>query len=108
MSETFQESDNFGEFKNPWYFSSVEEFTTILNQVGFQVDYIELIPRPTPLKSGIDSWLEIFANGITSHLTTEAKNQFITKVAQKLKPLMYSEAEGWIADYVRIRFKAIK
>jgi trans-aconitate methyltransferase len=107
MSATFQEFKTFGKFNNPWYFPSVEEFSTVLEQAGFTVEYVELIPRPTPLKSGINSWLEIFANGITDCLTPEQKSQFIAKVAKKLKPLIYSDTEGWIADYVRIRFKAI-
>jgi ubiquinone/menaquinone biosynthesis C-methylase UbiE len=108
MSATFQEFKTFGEFHNPWYFPSVAEFGTVLEKAGFTVEYLELITRPTPLKSGINSWLEIFANGIIDCLTPEQKSQFITEVTKKLKPLIYSETEGWIADYVRIRFQARK
>jgi trans-aconitate methyltransferase len=108
ISATFQEFKTFGEFNNPWYFPSVAEFYTVLKQADFTVEYLELIPRPTPLKSGIDFWLEIFANGITDCLNPEQKSQFIAEVTKKLKPLIYSETEGWIADYVRIRFQARK
>jgi trans-aconitate methyltransferase len=108
MSKTFKEFPAFGEFRNPWYFPSVEEFEQVLKNAGFTVDYLELISRPTPLQSGIESWLEIFADGITSHLTLEAKKQFIAEVVKTLKPIIYSQTEGWIADYVRIRFKASK
>ena len=105
LVETFQEED-FGEFKNPWYFPSVSELTTVLERTKFTLNYIELIPRPTPLKSGIHSWLEIFTNGITHHLNSQQRKQLITKVSQKLKPHIYSQTEGWVCDYVRIRFQA--
>ena len=107
LVETFRE-DDFGKFENPWYFPSVSDLRMVLERSEFIVDYIELIPRPTPLKSGVHSWLEIFTNGITHHLDSERKKQLITKVAQKLKPHIYSSPEGWVADYVRIRFRAIK
>ena len=79
MSETFQELADLGEFNNPWYFPSVEEFTIVLEQAGFEVSYIELIPRPTVLKSGINAWLEIFANGITNHLSSQKKENLWQK-----------------------------
>lgn len=108
ISVTFSEFPEFGEFNNPWYFPSTEEFSSVLERSRFQIQYIELIPRPTTLKSGINSWLKIFTNSITEGLSVEQKKIFITEVTKKLKPLIFSETEGWIADYVRIRFKAIK
>ena len=30
------------------------------------------------------------------------------EVVEKLRPTNYREVEGWIADYVRLRVKAIK
>ena len=108
MSATFQEFPEFGEFNNPWYFPSTEEFALVLERTGFQVQYIKLIPRPTPLKNGIENWLDIFANNITNYLNSKQKKIFIAEVINKLRPLIFSETEGWVADYVRIRFKAIK
>lgn len=108
MQETFQENKDFGEFKNPWFFPSVDEYKCLLEQEGFKVKYIELIPRPTPLKSGMGKWLEIFAEGITSHLDLEQKKTFIIAVKNKLTTILYTEKDGWIADYVRLRFEAIK
>ena len=108
MSAIFQEFTEFGEFNNPWYFPSTEEFALVLEQKGFLVQYIELISRPTLLKSGIENWLEIFTNRISNHLSIEQKKIFITEVTKKLRPLIFSETKGWIADYVGIRFKAIK
>lgn len=108
ISDIFQDFPEFGEFKNPWYFPSVAEYSEILTETGFTVDHIELIPRPTPLKNGVIQWLRIFANGITNNLTKEQQEKFLKEAESRLYPLIYSEPEGWVADYVRLRFKAIK
>ena len=86
MQEVFRENTGFGEFKNPWFFPSVAEYKTLLEKQGFKINSIELIPRPTPLKSGVEKWLEIFAKGITSHLDPEQKILFLSAVKNKLMP----------------------
>lgn len=108
MSAIFQDFPELGKFNNPWYFPSVEEYTKLLTAEGFTVEYIELIPRPTPLKNGIIEWLKIFANGITSHLNREQQELFLKEAEKRLYPLLYSESQGWVADYVRLRFRAVK
>ena len=108
MSAIFQEFPEFGEFNNPWYFPSVAEYSKVLTKAGFNMEYIELIPRPTPLSNGITPWLKIFANGITNHLNKEQQEIFIKEAETRLYPLIFSETQGWVADYVRLRFKAIK
>lgn len=108
MIDVFKANPDFGAFKSPWYFPSVEEYQALLEKAGFSVESIELIPRPTPLASGLDKWLEIFAESIVSQLTAEQKTRFFTEVKAKVTSELYSEQEGWVADYVRLRFKATK
>ena len=108
MLEVFQDFPKLGKFRNPWYFPSVTEYAQVLYKAGFEINYLELIPRPTPLKTGIRGWLKVFANGITNHLNSEEQEFFINQVEKRLKPIIFSEDNGWIADYVRIRFKATK
>jgi 2-isopropylmalate synthase len=108
MRETFDENNSFGEFEIPWFFPSAEEYKGFLESSGFKVNYIELIPRPTPLKSGIEKWLEIFAEDITKNLSSDQKAVFLGSVKNKLFPVLYTEQNGWVADYVRLRFEAIK
>ncbi|SMN17302.1 Trans-aconitate 2-methyltransferase [uncultured Candidatus Thioglobus sp.] len=108
MQRVFQENKEFGEFKIPWYFPTTEAYKLLLERVGFKVKYIELIPRPTPLKSGVEKWLEIFAEGIIKELTPEQKNVFLVAVKDKLTPVIYTKKDGWVADYVRLRFEATK
>jgi trans-aconitate methyltransferase len=107
MSQVFARHPDFGEFINPWYFPSVNEYKKKLEDNGFAVTYIELIPRPTPLASGIVEWLKIFTSGITSQLDTEQKSAFFAEVEAYLKPRLCKHGQ-WVADYVRLRFAALK
>ncbi len=108
MLAVFKANPDFGVFQNPWYFPSAEEYQALLKKAGFHVEKIELVSRPTPLASGLDKWLEIFADSIASQLSDEQKRLFFNGVKIKLKPALYSQQKGWVADYVRLRFKAIK
>ncbi len=107
MQQVFDLHPEYGKFNNPWYFPSDEEYKQFLENNGFEVEYIKLIPRPTKIDD-ISNWLDIFANGIVSHLTQEQQKQFKDEVREILKPIIFNEQDGWIADYVRLRLKAVK
>ena len=107
MQEVFDKNKEYGEFNNPWYFPKDTDYKQMLEANGFEVEYIELIPRPTKIDD-ITNWLDIFANGIVSHLTEEQQSVFKEEVRGILKPKIYNEKDGWVADYVRLRFKATK
>jgi len=107
MERVFAAHPEWGGFENPWYFPSIEEYATLLQSAGFVVESIELIPRPTPMDD-IMHWLDIFANGVTEHLSREEFEVFKRECRDILKPILYSEGEGWIVDYVRLRVKATK
>ena len=107
MQEVFTNHPEFGDFDNPWYFPSVEIYTSLLESEGFSVEYIEIIPRPTPMDD-IANWLDIFANGVTSSLSVEQYAVFKKEVIEILKNKIYSEKDGWMLDYKRLRVRAIK
>ena len=107
MEKVFSNHSEFGEFKNPWYFPSVNAYKALLNEVGFKVEYIELIPRPTPMDN-ILNWLDIFANGVTEYLTQEQLEVFKIECRDILTETNHSDDEGWILDYVRLRVEAVK
>ena len=108
ISAVFADFPELGKFSNPWYFPSIVEYAQVLDNAGFEINYLELMPRPTPLKTGIYGWLKVFAQGITNHLNSEEQDFFIAEVEKRLKPIIFSEEDGWLADYVRLRFKARK
>ncbi len=107
MQIVFDMHPEYGEFDNPWYFPTQEEYKQLLQNCGFEVTYIEIIPRPTKIDD-ISNWLNIFANGIVSHLTSEQQNNFNNEVREILKPIIYSQKDGWVVDYVRLRLRAEK
>ena len=107
IQKVFENNKEYGNFNNPWYFPSDKYYKKLLEENGFKVEYIELIPRPTKIDD-ISNWLDIFANGIISHLTDKQQINFKKEVREILKPMIYNEENGWIVDYVRLRFKAIK
>jgi trans-aconitate methyltransferase len=93
---------------NPWYFPTADEYRERIERAGFQVDYIELIPRPTPLPTGMRGWLETFAIPFTKALTAETHSEFLDAVTDKLRPALCDLRGNWTADYVRLRFLALK
>lgn len=92
----------------PWYFPQPKEYRDRLERNGFQVDYIALIPRPTPLPTGMRGWLETFAIPFTRALPEEERSTFLDKVTETLRPALCDFQGNWTADYVRLRFLAVK
>jgi trans-aconitate methyltransferase len=90
----------------PWYFPSADEYRERLKRAGFDTDYIELIPRPTPLPTGMRGWLETFAIPFTSSVQQEARADFLDEVTERLRPALCDISCRWTADYVRLRFLA--
>lgn len=97
-----------GKTRNPWYFPSPAAYQRKLETHGFTVDYIELIPRPTPLPTGLDGWLETFAHSFIDGLEEHHKNTVLSNVTSLLEPVLCDEDGNWTADYVRLRFSARK
>jgi trans-aconitate methyltransferase len=93
-----------GEAMIPWYFPSADEYRERLNRAGFRTEYIELIPRPTPLPTGMRGWLETFAIPFTNSLPQEARADFLDESTERLRPVLCDTSGHWTADYVRLRF----
>ncbi len=107
MRAVFWSHLEYGVFDDLWYFPTPEQYSKILEAHGLEITSIELIPRPTPIDD-IAHWLALFTNGVTEHLSPKQTAQFRVEVRERLKESSYTEAEGWVADYVRLRVKAIK
>lgn len=91
---------------SPWFFPTPAEYTALLERGGFQVDYIELIPRPTPLPTGIAGWLETFRGPYFAVLAAESRTAIRQEVIDLLAPVLRDTKGNWTADYVRLRFAA--
>jgi hypothetical protein len=80
-------------------------YRRLLEEAGFTVDSIELIPRPTPLPSGMGAWLETFRNGVLDRLPVEDRARVLDQTVRLLEPILRDGDGNWVADYVRLRFK---
>jgi trans-aconitate methyltransferase len=97
-----------GESRVPWYFPTLDDYGARLQRAGFRVDSIALIPRPTPLPGDVIGWLETFAQSFLDGLASDARAEYLHEVRAALAPQLRDADGTWIADYVRLRFAAIK
>jgi len=92
----------------PWYFPTAEDYEMRLRRAGFVPQSVQLIPRPTPLPTGMRGWLDTFANPFSAALPCEERCGFLDEVTALLKPILCDADGNWTADYTRLRFAAIK
>jgi len=88
------------------YFTPAE-YRELLERSGFVVERIDLIPRPTPLKSGMQAWLETFRSTALARFERAEREQVLRETVALLEPVLRDRAGNWTADYVRLRFKAV-
>lgn len=94
--------------KCPWFFPAPEQYKEMLSAAGFDVQNIALLPRPTPLQGDVGGWLRTFAQPYTNLLPASERDGFVATVVEKLKPELCDNHGNWTADYVRLRFVAVK
>jgi SAM-dependent methyltransferase len=94
----------------PWYFPTADDYEIRLRRAGFVPQSVQLIPRPTPLPTGMRGWLETFANPFCAALSRpqEDRGGFLDEVTALLEPVLCDADGRWTADYTRLRFAAIK
>lgn len=93
----------------PWYYPSIGEYTSLMEEAGFRVTFAEHFDRPTPLdgENGLRNWIKMFGNTFFEGIDDERTESIITKVENKLKEILYIDGK-WIADYKRIRVMGLK
>jgi trans-aconitate methyltransferase len=90
----------------PWYFPTVDDYRSRLERQGFAINYIELIPRPTPLPTDMGGWLEVFAASFFAHLPRELRTVARDEAIDLLRLVLCDEQGRWTGDYIRLRFAA--
>lgn len=93
---------------SPWYFPGPDEYRARLETQGFEVPYIELIPRPTPLPGELADWLWTFGESFLLRVPEDQRAGVIADVVEAARPHLQQPDGSWVADYVRLRFRAIK
>jgi len=95
---------------NPWYFPTIGQYSTLLEQQGFRVMYVTHFDRSTRLDNGeygLRDWLVSFTDSYFKEYEEHEKNIIFEKVASKVKDQLL-QTGSWYADYKRIRIMAIK
>lgn len=92
----------------PWYFPSPAEYRAKLERRGFKVERIVLLPRPTPLPGRLGDWLDTFAESFLALVPAPDRAAVKDAVEDALRDQLFDPARGWTADYVRLRFAAVK
>ena len=93
---------------NPWTFPTLEEYRSVLEKGGFEVRTITLFPRPTALPTDMAAWLHTFAHSFLIPLDPDDRQSCIQEVCARVQPYLYDSQRGWFADYVRLRFAAVR
>jgi len=88
-----------GPVETPWYYPSIGEYASVLEQNGLEPREAWLIDRPTPVEGedGMEDWLAVFARF--------APRDQLHKVAEILRPTHYKNGV-WTVDYRRLRIVA--
>ncbi len=92
----------------PWYFPTADEYAQRLRAHGFTVVSILSIPRPTPLPTGMRAWLDTFAGPFLGALAGSERGAVLDRAVTLLAPSLRDASGNWTADYVRLRFQAVR
>ncbi|TVQ55832.1 MAG: methyltransferase domain-containing protein [Rhodobacteraceae bacterium] len=89
-----------------WTFPTPDAQRRTLETAGFVVDDMALIPRPTPVAAGGEAWFETLAAPALALAPPEARAAVRDRAAAYAAAALRDDAGAWVADYVRLRFRA--
>jgi trans-aconitate methyltransferase len=95
---------------NFWYFPSVGEYATLLENAGFRVRLAEHYERPTELadsENGITDWITMFGKNFFTGVSEEHQREVLNECKMVLKATNFHDGK-WYADYKRLRIQATK
>ena len=93
---------------NPWYFPSLGEYTSRLEQHGFIVNFAILFDRETELsEDGISFWARMFGRQFFEGVPEDKMEQILNRVNEKLKPTHFKGGK-WFSYYKRLRVIAYR
>ena len=94
-----------GQQASHWY-ASIADFTAVYEAAGFTDVDAHLIPRPTPLPTGVAGWVKTFRSGLmdAEAIPLEEQEAIGHAVERRLEGQLRQSDGSWVADYVRLRF----
>lgn len=95
-------------FKPFWYFPSVGEYTSLLEEYDFRVNQVQYFDRETELadpENGIVEWLRMFGDNLMEEVPTTELDTILHEAQELLRPTNFRNGK-WFTKYVRLRVKA--
>lgn len=92
-----------------WFFPTIGEYASLLEQYGFRVATALHFDRETKLEGeqGMENWIDMFGAFFLRQLTVTEAAAVTKRAVELLKPADYRNGI-WYADYKRLRIKAVK
>lgn len=91
-----------------WYYPSIGEYASLLEQHSLTVRLAMLFDRPTKLEDGekgLRNWLLMFRGDILQKVPDEVRSQVLERTEAKARDVLFRE-DHWVADYRRLRVVA--
>jgi len=98
-----------GAAPHPWYYPSLAEYASLLEQYGFEVTHATLFDRPTPLddgERGLRNWLDMFGGAFVEGLPEATRERLLAEIERELRPRLFHDDDRWVMDYRRLRVAA--
>ncbi|HEU5198345.1 MAG TPA: methyltransferase domain-containing protein [Ktedonobacterales bacterium] len=96
--------------RSPWYYPSIGEYSSLLEQHSLLVTFATLFDRPTPLehgRQGLRVWLNMFGSTFFQGIPADRQESILQDVEQRLEARFYRDGT-WYVPYVRLRVVARK
>ena len=93
--------------RHRWFFPSIGEYASMLERHRLEPVSMQLFDRPTKLEgeNPIVDWFTIFGEAIQADVDEDCFSQAVRMAQEDLKPAL-KRADGWYADYRRLRVVA--
>ncbi|KIY61868.1 S-adenosyl-L-methionine-dependent methyltransferase [Cylindrobasidium torrendii FP15055 ss-10] len=94
---------------DPWFFPSVEDYTKLLEAASFEPIEVVLVPRFTPLPTGLIGWLRTFVRSSFLRALSDEEAESIMQEVADIMSVDCRDSQGNKAMmYMRLRFSALK
>ncbi|KAA8893015.1 S-adenosyl-L-methionine-dependent methyltransferase [Sphaerosporella brunnea] len=97
---------------SPWWFGSVGEYRSLLEEAGFEVEVLETELRQTELTvgegGGVGGWVRLFAAEMLKVLPQGEREGAVREVEEVLEGVGRRGDGGLWVNYIRLRFVARK
>ena len=109
INQIVSEGYTFERNQFPWFFPSIAEYSSLMEQTGFRVTFAQHFDRPTPLIGDhvIINWIKMFGSSMLEGIPENRKDDCLREVENNLRDVLFKDGR-WIADYKRIRVIGIK